>query len=228
MASFRNRDRLIILDADGTLIDAFSAIERTFACHGMDIGDLARFQKRRKLFKYLGGLKEFPANLGRQLGKKSRRQLLATLTEVYREEASLYPGIAALLSTLLGAAGIRVGLITRNVTNEPEQTLAKLFLRHGVDCSRFDYLACLPLNLDKTPHFRIARERFDVNPARCYACGDEARDFSAAITSGMHPFVVSYGFEDHRRLTHKFAVPEEVISRTPQEFAERVLNALDL
>jgi phosphoglycolate phosphatase len=50
-------DRLVILDADGTTIDAFKAIEKTFAHHGMSIGPLARFQKRRNIFKYLGGLK---------------------------------------------------------------------------------------------------------------------------------------------------------------------------
>ena len=46
-----SRERLIILDADGTTIDAFSAIDATFGAHGMDIGDLKRFQKRRNLFK---------------------------------------------------------------------------------------------------------------------------------------------------------------------------------
>ncbi len=55
-----SKDRLIILDADGTTIDAFTAIERTFVHHHMDIGDLERFQKRRNLFKYLGGSRSFP------------------------------------------------------------------------------------------------------------------------------------------------------------------------
>ena len=41
------RQHLVILDADGTTIDAFGAINRTFARHGMNLGDLERFQKRR-------------------------------------------------------------------------------------------------------------------------------------------------------------------------------------
>ena len=69
-----SKDHLVILDADGTTIDAFSAIERTFACHYMDIGDLERFQKRRHRFKYLGGLKEFPNNIKQQLGKQKIRK----------------------------------------------------------------------------------------------------------------------------------------------------------
>ena len=60
---YPNKQKLIIFDADGTIIDAFSAIERTFARHEMAIGDLESFQKRHKFFKYLGGLKEFPANI---------------------------------------------------------------------------------------------------------------------------------------------------------------------
>ena len=42
----------MVFDADGTTVDAFHAIELAFLRHGMAIGDLERFQKRRKLFKY--------------------------------------------------------------------------------------------------------------------------------------------------------------------------------
>jgi len=45
---YRSRDRLIIVDADGTVIDAFCAIGTAFARHGMNLGDLERFQKRRR------------------------------------------------------------------------------------------------------------------------------------------------------------------------------------
>jgi hypothetical protein len=54
---YRNSDRLIVFDVDGTIIDAYSAIVETFSRHGMELGDLERFQKRHNLFKYLGGIK---------------------------------------------------------------------------------------------------------------------------------------------------------------------------
>jgi phosphoglycolate phosphatase len=220
--------QLIILDADGTVVDAFGAIGETFSRHGMSIGDLHRFQKRHRLFKYLGGLKEFPGNLKRQIGKHERNKLLDTLTEVYREEAQLYPCMPALIQTLIDASRVRVGLVTRNITSEPEETLRRLFARYGIDARDLDFLVHIPLREEKTPHFRAARERFAVNPARAYACGDEHRDFRAAVGSGMHPFIVSYGFEDQQRLTGRFGIPEEVISATPEELCARVLNALDL
>ncbi len=72
MAQYTNTHRLVIFDADGTTIDAFHAIKLAFQHCGMDIGDLERFQRRRKLFKFLGGLKEFPKNLHNQFGKQSR------------------------------------------------------------------------------------------------------------------------------------------------------------
>lgn len=228
MAMYANRERMVIFDADGTIVDAFHAIEHTFLRHGMDIGDLGRFQKRRKLLKYLGGLREFPKNLRHQFGKQSRKQLLETLSEVYRHDASLYPGIASLLRTLLATPDVRVGLVTRNVTKEPEETMKCLFRRHDIDISDFDYLAFIPLRQDKTVQLKLARESFAINPALAYACGDEYGDYLAAIGAGMHPFVVAYGFEDNFRLTNDFGVPREVISTSPEEFSDRLLHALDL
>jgi phosphoglycolate phosphatase len=225
---FTHNKQLIILDADGTTIDAYSAIERTFSQHGMTLGGEERFQKRRRLFKYLGGLKEFPINLKRQLGKQSRKQLINTLTEVYRTEALLYPGIASFVQTLIDAPDVIVGIVTRNITNEPEETLRQLFLRHQIDVGQLDFLEHIPLHMEKTQTFRALRERFGINPARGYICGDEHKDYIAALGSGMHPFMVSYGFEDHQRLISKFDVPEEIISRTPSQLCTRVLHGTGL
>ena len=194
----------------------------------MDIGDLERFQKRRKLFKYLGGLREFPTNLRHQFGKQRRKQLLTTLTDIYRHEAILYPGIGSMLRTLLAAPDIRVGFVTRNVTIEPKETLKRLFLRHGIDTAEFDYFACISLKESKVEYLKHARQSFAINPARMYSCGDEYSDYLAAIGAGTHPFVVAYGFEDSIRLSRKFGVPPEVISTSPEDFTGRLLHALDL
>ncbi|MBK1733416.1 HAD family hydrolase [Thiococcus pfennigii] len=222
------KERLVILDADGTTIDAFKAIETTFAHHGMDLGPLVRFQKRRNIFKYLGGIKEMPQNLRQQLGRTRRRAIIATLTEVYREEAAMFDGMERLIRRLAEAPDVRVGIITRNITDDPIATLTRLFARHGIEPGLFDFLIHLPLSEDKLDHFRRTRERYAVNPARAYACGDEAKDFKAAVGTGMHPFMVSYGFEDFERLRRKHLVPTELIARSPDELAWRVLHALGL
>jgi phosphoglycolate phosphatase len=221
-------NRLIILDADGTTVDAFSAINQTFAAHKMDIGDIERFQNRRHIFKYLGGLRELPKNLRHQLKGRKRSALIATLTEIYREQATLYEGADELINRLLQEPDICVGVISRNITQEPEETLHRLYKRNGVEVERFDFLIHLPLKDDKQPAFRAIRESLNINPARAFASGDEKRDFMAAIGSGMHPFMVSYGFESHERLTRKIGIPEELISRHPQELKQRILHAFDL
>lgn len=225
---FSSNKRLIILDADGTTVDAYTAIERAFSLHGMALGDQERFQKRRHMFKYLGGLKEFPANLKKQIGKQKRKLLISTLTAVYREEAQLYPGMAATIQTLIDAPDIVVGMVTRNITNEPKETLRQLLRRHDIDADGLDFLVHIQLSQEKTACFKAARAERDINPARAFICGDEYKDYVAAIDSGMHPFMVSYGFEDLKRLTKKFNVPDEIISRTPEELSKRMLHAVDL
>jgi phosphoglycolate phosphatase len=225
---YKSDKQLIILDADGTTIDAYAAIEQAFARHGMTLGGEASFQKRHHLFKYLGGLKEFPSILKKNIRKQSRKQIVDTLTEVYRTEARLYPGIADLVRSLIAAPDVVVGLVTRNITNEPLETLRQLFSRHDIDVGELDFLVHIPLSERKTSQFRLARERFEINPARAFMCGDEYKDFVAAISTGMHPFMVSYGFEDHQRLTAKYDVPDEVISRTSDELSARVRHALRL
>lgn len=136
--------------------------------------------------------------------------------------------MADLLRDLLATPDIRVGLVTRNITQEPEVTLGRIFMRHDLDIGRLDFLHSIPLREEKTPYFRAARERLGINPARAYACGDEHKDFAAAVATGMHAFIVSYGFESHARLTRKFSIPEEVISASPLDFSSRVRHTLDL
>jgi phosphoglycolate phosphatase len=223
---YSSQDYLIIFDADGTLIDAFDAIRLAFGAHGMDLGDLERFQKRHKIFKYLGGIKELPKNLTRQLTTNSRKRLLATLTGVYREQAALYPGVAGLINDLLAVKDVRVALVTRNVCNEPEKTLTQLFRRHDIDLSRLDMLHFIPLGEDKAKYFRLTRERLGINPARVLVCGDEHRDYAAALAAGAQPLIAAYGFEDQTRLVKKFAVPEEVICADSPMLCARVRHTL--
>ncbi|KOR29687.1 haloacid dehalogenase [Achromatium sp. WMS2] len=221
-------DRLVILDADGTTIDAFTAIRSAFAVHGMNLGDLERFQRRRNPFKYLGGFRDFSGNLRNHISRTRRNKIIDTLTEVYRFEGTLYPGIANLMNRLITLADCRVGVLTRNITWEPEETLKQLYARQGVEVAALDFLTHIPLKQQKAPYFRSIRDQYLVNPARSYSCGDEQIDFLAAQSTGTHPFMAAYGFEGYWRLIYKSKVPKELISQDSQELCARMLNALGL
>ena len=132
--------------------------------------------------------------------------------------------LAAEVAAELEATPAQVALLRRRL-----ERLAQVYRdEHGVDVAGLDFLVHIPLKQDKTAAFRDVRDEYAVNPARCYACGDEKQDFAAAISTGMHPFMVSYGFEDFARLTGKIGVPSELISQSPVEFRNRVSHGLGI
>ena len=220
--------KLVILDADGTTIDAFSAIHSTFLKHNMDLGDLQRFQKRHNLVKYLGGVKEFPKNLKRQIKKVEREKLIQTLSAVYRENGRVYDGMHDIINRLIDAPDIIVGIVTRNITGNPVETLTSLFKRENIKVEGLDFLTHIPLKQKKTETFKKLREQYQVNPSLCFVCGDEYKDYLSAIEAGMIPLIVSYGFENLERLTSKYEIPNEIISTSPETLGVRLLHALGL
>jgi phosphoglycolate phosphatase len=136
--------------------------------------------------------------------------------------------MVALLQDLINTPDIRVGIVSRNVTIEPEQTLAIVLRRHGIDSDQLDFIKCIPLGDGKAPQFRRIREKYGINPLRTYVCGDEYHDYSEANATGLQSIIASYGFEDYQRLVESFNIPPEVIAKTPAEMANRLRHALDL
>lgn len=225
---YPSSDHLVILDADGTLFDTFPVVEEAFAVHGMDIGDRERFQRRRKLLKYLGGLREFPKNLRQQFDRTHRKQFKQTLTEIYRASARPFPGMIDLLQHLIEAEEVRVGIVSRNVTNDPETTLSIVLQRYGIDADALDFVRCIPRGEAKTGQFRLLSEHFGINPLRAVVCGDEAGDYEDASRAGLRALIAAYGFEDQRRLVEDYGIPPELIAQTPDQLAARLCHTLGL
>jgi phosphoglycolate phosphatase len=222
---FSNK-RLVILDADGTTIDAFSAIAKTFSAHGMALGDLSRSPKRHNLLKYLAGAKEFPKNLRKQLTRVKHNLLIDMLTAVNRDKARLYPRMCELINRPLDSSDVLVGIVTRNITHDPEKTPRLLFQREQVDVDKLDFLIHVSLKEKKTAVLNRIRELHQVNPSLCYVCGDEYKNYLSDLLAAMHPFIVSYGFESLERLAQKFEIPGMSFYDSPQQFSQRLLHAL--
>jgi phosphoglycolate phosphatase len=56
-----------------------------------------------------------------------------------------------LIRDLIDTPGIRVGMVTRNISHDPHITLARLFARHDLDIEQLGFLHYLPLREGKAP-----------------------------------------------------------------------------
>jgi len=129
------------------------------------------------------------------------------LTDIYREEADLYPGIRQLIERLIREPMLRVGIVTRNITFEPGETLRILLPTQWCGSRQPRLLPTHPAQGRQDPALQGHPRTVPDQSRPGYACGDEKKDFVAALSTGMHPFIASYGFEDYERLTERIGVP---------------------
>jgi phosphoglycolate phosphatase len=133
-----------------------------------------------------------------------------------------------LLKVLISAPHVRVGIVSRNVTQDPATTLAIVLARHGVDPQSLDFLRCIGRGSPKLGEFRELRQRYGINPLRSIVCGDEASDYFEARAAGMSALIASYGFEEHSRLLERYDIPAEIIAGSPELLAAHLCHTLEL
>ena len=63
-------------------------------------------------------------------------------------------------------AGIRVGLVIRNISNEPMLTIRKVLSRHDIDLDAFNFAVHVPLEEEKTSAFVLARKTTGYRTSR--------------------------------------------------------------
>ena len=219
------KDRLIVLDFDGFLVNSYQLLQVTFASFGLDIGAEDRFRQRRKFLKYLGGGKEFLRNLvSCSLPKKKR--IRETLTEVYQERGRIYPEFTRLINTMIEHRNMHVGIISRNFTLNPGYTIRKVLANSGVAEADLDFVIPLDIGVKKgavLEGMRASRYRC------CIFGGDEIGDYRAAVETGYDDIVMSsYGFDDRIRLVETGGVPPGVICDSPEELARKLARTVGL
>ena len=219
------KDKLIILDFDGFLINSYQLLKSTFEIFGLDVGDEGRFRHRRKFLKYLGGGKEFLNNLvSYSLPKK--KKIRQTLTEIYRQEGCIYPEFTSLINTMIANPKLHVGIISRNFTLNPGLTIRQVLVNSMVEEAELDFIIPLDVGVKKSAvleGMRSSRYR------QCVLGGDEIGDYRAASETGYDSIIIgSYGFDDRIRLVESGGIPPGIICDSADETAWKLAITVGL
>lgn len=219
-----SKQHLLVLDFDGFLINSYGLLKDTFKTFNLDIGDESRFKNRKKFMKYLGGGKEFLPNLVRySLPKK--KKIRQTLTEMYVEAGTVFPEFTEFLNNAIDNPDIHAGIISRNYTLTPGNTIRSVLRNSKVNEKDLDFVIPVPVGVKKHD-ILIA-----MNSSRykhTWFGGDEVGDYRAATQAEYSQiFIGSYGFDTHERLIKTGEVPKSMISDSPAELIKHFSTRLE-
>ena len=218
------RRALVVLDFDGFLVNSFALLRSTFERFGLDLGDEARFQDRRKFLKYTGGGKEFVFNLV-SYSLPRKRAFRLELTEEYEHAGRVYPEFVPLINRLIEDPRIQVGVVSRNFTLQPGLTIRSVLRNSGVLEHDLDFVIPIPIGADKDEVLRGMRSS---RHGLCLLGADEIGDFNAAERTGYTSVIGSYGFDQRKRLISKGGVPESILADDPAAAVELLTKTLAL
>jgi phosphoglycolate phosphatase len=183
--------RALLFDLDGTLIDTAPdivlALDRTLRWLDRPGVDPARVRS------WIGDGAR--ALLDRALGEPCTDAQWAHFAFEYGaacgEASRPYPGVVPVLERL-GAAGIRLAVVTNKETRFAHRLLAK----HGI-CAHFDVLVCgdsLPVKKPHPAGVHHALDALQVEPADAALVGDSLIDLRTARAAGVQAWLVTYGY----------------------------------
>lgn len=215
---------LLLLDFDGTLADSFVVIEKTLQHFDYQIGTLENFKNRRKFLKYVGGRKEFIPNVIRKLRQRDDN-LKEVLTEIYRAEATLFPGIKDFLLRIQQRSNVAISIISRNVTLEPYITIQTVLKNSGIVLRDIDSIHTVPVGDKKARAMKYAVESYSMEPDRVLSVGDEVGDYKCARKCGIKHLACAYGYDSKRRLC-KNGVSEKQIVMQSEDLESAIIAEL--
>jgi len=218
------KEYLLVLDFDGFLINSYSLLKATFEEFGLDIGDESRFKNRRKFMKYLGGGREFLRNLVKySLPKK--KKIRQQLTEQYVEHGIIYSEFVPLLNRLITSPAVHIGIISRNYTLTPGETIRAVLKNSDVDEADLDFVIPIPTGVKKNDVLTAMKSS---RYSQTWFGGDEVGDFHAACETGYDNILIgSYGFDTEKRLIDSGKVPESIIFPSPKKLVRELERYFD-
>ncbi len=207
---------LVVLDFDGLLINSYELLRTSFAAFDLDVGDEDRFRNRRKFLKYVGGGKELLKNLS-TIALPKTKHIRAALTANYRESGRVFEAFVPLLNGLIASPAVHVGIVSRNYTRSPGQTIREVLRNSGIHESDLDFVIPIPVGVKK---YEVLAAMNASRYRDSLFAGDEIGDYNAAQQAGYTVLMASYGFDHRKRLERQAGVPPEQIFETPEALAE--------
>tara|TARA_B100001093_G_scaffold220964_3_gene211969 strand:+ start:5221 stop:5874 length:654 start_codon:yes stop_codon:yes gene_type:complete len=189
--------RAIMFDLDGTLIDQFDAIHRTFSKVLVDMGYPAPSYDAVK--KAVGGASE--TTMTKLIGKERAPEAVQRLRPIFEKEMLIglraLPGSMEILE-LCDQRKIKTGVLTN---------------KHGpharVVCDHLGFSKFLSFTIGandtewKKPDSKLsmlALKRLDSLPHETIYLGDSPYDYETALNAGMIPYLVATGTHSHEEL----------------------------
>ena len=217
------KETLVVLDFDGLLINSYELLNITFSQFGLDVGDKGRFQNRRKFLKYIGGGKELIGNLV-NLSLPKKKLIREKLTETYCKVGQIYPEFTDLINDMTDNPGIHVGIVSRNFTHHPGNTIRHVLRNSKINETALDFV--IPISVGAKKINILEAMKSSAYKSSIFAA-DEIRDYEAANQTGYDTILMaSYGFDTKQRLIEKGRISEKVIYESPAKLAKKLNKIL--
>jgi phosphoglycolate phosphatase len=210
--------RAVLFDLDGTLLDTLtdlaSAVNRVLASRGLPTHPA-------EAFRFFAGNGSWNM-LKRALPEGTGEEIIAQCVAEYRSDYARhwadhtkpYPGIVALLEGIR-EMGLRTAVLTNKYQEFAELTISRYFPDdnlHPIIGMRDD----LPLKPDPEGALLAAR-MLSVDPGQILYLGDSNVDMRTALSAGMYPVGVLWGFRTARELEETGA---RLLLKEPEELLD--------
>ena len=177
----------IVLDFDGTLVDSqidFGEMRRRVLAHLADWGLEPDPAAGRLILEAVDWARAYLAERSPEQAERYYREAQAIIWEVERpfcERAEPFPGVPEALEQA-SAAGVRLGVITRNSRAGVELVLA----RHPLPIEALVTREDIPQVKPHPAHLLLALEHLGVAPESAWMIGDHPTDVLCGRAAGAH------------------------------------------